>query len=116
VADLEAIEHTIRLFDPEAQLRGPKPLPSPHAAFKGEMRRDVMAALRAAPGPLTSLDIARQVITVRKLPDDPKTVTMVRKRVGAALFKMKVRGWVREIAAVGEYKGWLLVGPEQGAT
>lgn len=46
VADLEAVEHTIRLFDPDAQLGRAKPLPSPHAAFKGEMRRDVMAALR----------------------------------------------------------------------
>ena len=108
IADLEAVEHTIRLFDPQAQLGRAKPLPSIHAAFKGEMRRDVMAALRAASGPLTSLDIARQVIAVRKLPDDAKTVTMVRKRVGAALFKIKAKGWVEEVPQAGEYKGWRL--------
>ena len=34
------------------------------------MRRGVMAALRAASEPLTSLDIARQVIAVRKLSED----------------------------------------------
>lgn len=73
VADLEAVEHTIRLFDPDAELPRAKPIPSPHAAFKGEMRRDVMAALRAAQGPITSLDIARHVIAARKLGDDPKT-------------------------------------------
>lgn len=110
VFDLEAIEHAIRLFDPQAQLGRAKPLPSPHAAFKGEMRRDVLAALRAAQGPLTSLDIARQVITRRKLGEDPKTVTMMRKRVGAALWKLRVRGLVREVAQVGEYKGWCLRG------
>jgi hypothetical protein len=108
VADLEAIEHTIRLFDPDAQLGRAKPIPSPHAAFKGEMRRDVLAALRAAQGPITSLDIARQVITVRGLPDEPQMVTMIRKRVGAALWKLKMRGIAEEVAQVGEYKGWRL--------
>lgn len=108
VSDLEAIEHTIRLFDPDAQLGRAKPLPSPHAAFKGEMRRDVLAALRAASGPLTSLDIARQVVAARMLPDDAKTVTMMRKRVGAALYKLRAKGWVEEVPQAGEYKGWRL--------
>jgi hypothetical protein len=67
-----------------------------------------MAALRAATEPLTSLDIARQVIAVRKLPDDPKTVTMMRKRAGAALWKLKAKGWVEEVEAAGEYKWWRL--------
>ena len=109
VANLEAVEHTIRLFDPDASLPRAKPLPSPHAAFKGEMRRDVLAALRAAQGPLTSLDIARQVIAARKLPDDAKAVALIRKRVGAALWKLKARGIVAEVPLDGDYKGWKLV-------
>ena len=115
VFDLQALEHSIRLFDPDAQLGRAKPLPSPHAAFKGEMRRDVLAALRAAQGPLSSLDIARQVIAARKLPDDPATVTMMRKRAGAALWKLKAKGIVEEVAQVGDYKGWRLVvgGPQK---
>jgi hypothetical protein len=107
VADLEAVEHTIRLFDPDAQLGRAKPLPSEHAAFKGEMRRDVLAALRAADGPLTSLDIARQVIAVRVLPE--AMTTKVRKRVGAALWKLKARGIVAEVPQAGDYKGWLIL-------
>lgn len=106
VFDLEAVEHTIRLFDPDAQLGRAKPLPSPHAAFRGEMRRDVLAALRAATGPLTSLDIARQVVAVRKLPDD--AMVMIRKRVGAALWKLKAKGMVTEVPQEGDYKGWRL--------
>lgn len=109
VADLEALERTIRLFDPDAQLGRAKPTPSPHAAFKGEMRRDVMAALRVATEPLTSLDIARQVIAARKLPYDAKTVTMMRKRAGAALWKLRAKGWVQEAPKDGEYKGWRLL-------
>ena len=72
------------------------------------MRRDVMAALRAAQKPLTSLDIARQVIAARKLPDHPKSVTMLRKRVGAALWKLKAKQWVEEVAQTGDYKSWRL--------
>lgn len=106
VFDLEAVEHTIRLFDPEAQLGRAKPLPSPHAAFRGEMRRDVLAALRAATGPLTSLEIAEQVVRGRKL--DPSVTPMFRKRVGAALWKLAQKGIVAEVAQVGDYKAWTL--------
>jgi hypothetical protein len=107
VFDLEAVEHTIRLFDPDAQLGRAKPLPSPHAAFRGEMRRDVLAALRAAQGPLTSLDIAEQVIAVRKL--DAGMMLAIRKRVGACLWKLRAKGIVEEFPQAGEYKLWRLV-------
>lgn len=108
VFDLEAVEHTIRLLDPDAQLGRAKPLPSKDAAFRGEMRRDVLAALRAAQGPLTSLDIARQVMARRKLATDPKAVIVVRKRVGAALWKLRAKGLVAEVPQEGDYKGWRL--------
>lgn len=95
VFDLEAIEHTICVFDPSAQPSRAESLPSQEAAFKGyQMRREVLNALRTAQGPITSLEIARQVIARRKLSDDPKTVSMIRKRVGAALFKIKAGGWL----------------------
>lgn len=108
VEDLAAIEHTIRLFDPDADLGRAKPVPSRDAAFKGEMRRDVLSALRMAQGPLTSLDIARQVVEVRKLSADPKMVTMIRKRVGACLWKLKAKGMAVEVAQTGDYKAWRL--------
>lgn len=108
VSDLEAVEHTIRLFNPDAQLGRAKPLPAKDAAFKGEMRRHVLAALRAADQPLTSLEIARQVLEVRKINQDPVTVTTFRKRVGACLFKLKCAGLAVEVPQRGEYKGWRL--------
>jgi hypothetical protein len=46
------------------------------------------------------------VIAVRKLPED--TTTMFRKRVGAALWKLKAKGIAEEVAQVGDYKGWRL--------
>lgn len=108
VFDLEAVEHTIRLLDPDAPLGRAKPVPAAHAAFRGEMRRDVLAALRAAQGRvLTSLDIAEQVIAARKL--DASKTTMMRKRVGAALWKLRAKGIVAEVPQEGDYKGWRLV-------
>jgi hypothetical protein len=111
VFDLEAVEHTIRLLDPDAQLGRAKPVPAAHAAFRGEMRRDVLAALRSGAEPATSLHIARQILAARALPDDAKTVTMMRKRVGAALWKLRARGIVAEVPQEGDYKGWRLVAP-----
>lgn len=68
------------------------------------MRWDVLAAIRAAQGPLTSLDIARQVITARGI--DGADVSMIRKRVGACLWKLRAKGWVTEVVRTGEYKAW----------
>jgi hypothetical protein len=32
-------------------------------------------------------------------------MTAIRKRVGAALWKPKAKGWVSEVAQLGDYKG-----------
>jgi hypothetical protein len=108
VFDLEAVEHTIRLLDAEAQLGRAKPLPSPYAAFRGEMRRDVLAVLRSCGEPATSLQIARNIIAARALPDGAKDVIRMRKRVGACLWKLRAKGMVAEVPQAGDYKGWRL--------
>lgn len=107
-ADLEAVEHTIRLLDPDAQLGRAKPVPAAHAAFKGEMRRDVMSALRGCAEPATSLQIARHILASRALPDGADNVIIMRKRVGACLWKLRAKGWVQEVPLAGDYKGWRL--------
>ncbi len=109
VFDLEAVEHTIRLFDPDAQLGRAKPVWGPQQAFRGEMRRDVLAILREAGAePATSLRIARKIIAARALTEDAKTVTMMRKRVGACLWKLRDKGMVEDVPQAGDYKGWRL--------
>ena len=40
-------------------------------------------------------------------PDDPATLTLIRKRVGACLWKMKQAGHAQEVAGVGDLKGWI---------
>jgi len=41
--------------------------------------------------------------------DDQRTVILMRKRVGACLYKLKRNGLVQEVAYTGEYKRWELV-------
>jgi len=112
ICDLDHVDATIRIFDPDADvtLHKPKIYPVKHGAFKGEMRRFVMAALRQASRPITSLDINRGVMQGRGLPaNDDRTTILIRKRVGACLWKLMKRGVVRQVPMAGEYKGWELV-------
>ncbi|SED77523.1 hypothetical protein SAMN05519104_4332 [Rhizobiales bacterium GAS188] len=67
VASLTHIEATIRLFDPSADLGKPKKASIAHAAFRGEMARFVLSALRQAEGePMTTLELARRVMKGRE--------------------------------------------------
>jgi hypothetical protein len=110
IIDLDHVDHTIRLFDPDCDvsLAQPKAFPARHAAFRGEMQRFVLGALRAATGPLTSLEIAIDVVKGRGLdPNDPRAVSLIRKRVGACLFHLKAKGLARDVPTAGAYKGWV---------
>ena len=110
VIDLDHVDHAIRLFNPDCDvtLAQPKQFPPRHGAFRGEMQRFVLGALRAATAPLTSLEIAIEVVKGRGLdPNDPRAVSLIRKRVGACLFHLKAKGLARDVAATaGPYKGW----------
>lgn len=108
VCDLDHLDATIRLFDPEADTSRVARYPTKHRAHKGEMTRFVLAALRDATGPITSLEITRAMIAKRGLNADDGTVVLMRKRVGACLTALKAKGAAREVPRAGEYKGWLV--------
>ena len=87
----------------------PKQFPPRHQAFRGEMQRFVLGALRAASEPITSLEVAIEVVKGRGLdPNDPRAVSLIRKRVGACLFS-KAKGIAPDVPTAGQYKGWELV-------
>jgi len=111
VMDLDAIDAAIRIFDPAADIGAihPKQYPPRHAAFRGEMMRHVMGALRLAKGPVTTRDIALVVMTARGLnSEDAEMLVIIRKRVGACVWKLKQTGHVREVPADGDLKAWVL--------
>jgi len=109
VADLDHIDAAIRIFDPDADIGPAKRYPIAHQAFRGEMARHVLDALRRADRPVTSLEIARHVMEGRGLKDDGRAVIVIRKRVGACLAKLREKGVVRDVPMAGEYKGWEMV-------
>ena len=74
------------------------------------MMRHVMGCLRLADGkPVTTRDVALTVMKARGLnPEDQALLVMIRKRVGACMWKLKRDGAVREEAGVGDLKEWIL--------
>ena len=110
VIDLDAIDSAIRIFDPNADIASIKThhYPRKHAAFRGEMMRFVMDALRTAKGrPITTKEIALNVAKGRGLrEDDHDLLNTLRKRVGACIFKLKRDGALREVEGTGDLKQW----------
>ena len=106
VCDLDHLDATIRLFVPEAGTSRVAHYPTKHRAFKGEMTRFVLAALRDATGPITSLEITKAMISARGLNTNDGTVVLIRKHVGACLTAVKAKNLAVEVPLAGEYKGW----------
>ena len=90
--DLDHLDHTIRVIDPDADIvfDKVKPFPPKFHSFRGEMARFVLGTVPSTDQPVTSLEVAKAVIEGRGLNvDDPRTVSLFRKRVGACLSKLK---------------------------
>lgn len=112
IADLDYIDDAIRVIDPtiDATLTKTKTYPPRMGSFRGEMSRFVLGHLRAAKEPSTTLEIAYAVMEARGLDkNDARAVIVIRKRVGACLYKLKRKGVVREVPSAGEYKRWEII-------
>lgn len=107
--DLDHIDATIRMFDPNADVTRVVRYPTKHRATKGEASRFVLLLLKNATVPLTSFDIVQAQIKARGLKADEQTIVMMRKRVGATLSAQQRLGVVRSIPQEGPYKGWEFV-------
>jgi hypothetical protein len=114
IAELDHLDATIRVFNPEVDIGAirSRPVPPRHAAFKGEVTRTVFKALKDAPGPLTSRDIAEILMVERGLPTtDHQLALLMVKRVGACLQSKKRRGLVRVASSEGRFQAWELEQP-----
>jgi hypothetical protein len=97
IIDLDNLDATLRLFVPDIDLEEirPQPVPPRHAAFKGEVSRIVLGALREAKEPMTTQQLAQHVMGERGLNTaDKRLVRLVGKRVGACLRHWRQRGSV----------------------
>ncbi len=91
--DVDHVDCTLRLFDPDIDLDEikPKPLPPRHHAFKGQVTRAILAMLRSD-GPLDAKAITIRLMAQRDLNVNDKTLTKaMHKRIGAALRNLRDR-------------------------
>jgi hypothetical protein len=69
IIDLDHVDAAIRIFDPSYDVEGVRQkIPSAaHRAIRGDMTRATLDALRGAPGPMTTKELARHVMAERGL-------------------------------------------------
>lgn len=95
--DLDHVDSTILLFDPDAVLDEikAKPMPPRHHAFKGQVTRAILDMLRKSASPMDGLSITQMLMEERELNlADKRLVKTIQKRVGAALRNMRDRGLI----------------------
>jgi hypothetical protein len=99
VLDLESLDATIVQFDPDFQVETIKPKafrPPKDWSNRGQMSRIILSTLRQASEPLTSRDIALQLLVERALDkSDLRLLRLMTKRVGVALRIQRENGVVR---------------------
>ena len=110
IIDLENLDYTIQIFDPDYQVETIRPKafrPPKDWANRGEMSRMVLSILRQAAEPLTTRDIAIQMLLERALDkDDKKLLRLMTKRVGVTLRGQREHGRVKAEQGPGQYMLW----------
>jgi hypothetical protein len=110
LADLEALDATILQFDPGYRVEAITPKafrPPKDWSNRGEMSRVVLSILRQATEPMTSADIALELLVNRALDKhDRKLLRLMGKRVGVALRTQRENGTVRSEQGPGQFVLW----------
>lgn len=113
ILDIDAVDATIRLFQPDIDLDVVKVRPTPrrHEAHRGDTSRLILSLLREAGEPLSHREITQRVMTARglNLADRALCQTM-RDRVGASLRGMRERGALKSGEGSGPRVRWRLAG------
>ena len=111
VIDLDHIDASIHIFDPSIELQEIKsrPVPPKHHAFRGEVTRIVLTALRNAKKPLTTAEIAQRVMAERGLNTaNPRLLKTMIKRAGACLRHWEHKGVASKQPGPGQFVLWEL--------
>ena len=112
VGDLETLDSALLMFDPDYKVESIKPKafrPPKDWSNRGQMTRICLSILRQASEPLTSRDIAVQLLIERALDrDDQRLLRLMTKRVGVALRGQRDKGAVRGEEGPGQYVLWEL--------
>lgn len=113
VTDLENLDATIMQFAPDFHVESIKPKafrPPKDWAHRGEMTKFVLSILRQAAEPMTTRDIALEMLISRALDkSDQRLLRLMTKRVGVALRTQKDNGVVRSLQGTGQFLMWEIV-------
>ena len=98
--DLGAIDRTLGVLGYTGNLDAAMPRQKREVIFgRGELSKAIYGELREADGPLSSRDIAREIVAMRgEDARDRKYLSDLTKRVSKALRGMKAEGHVRSVA------------------
>jgi hypothetical protein len=110
VNDLEAIDRTLRIIAPDMEVEAIRPKafrPPDDWSKRGQMSRLVLSILRQAREPLTSREIAAQMLLEPAMDaEDVKMLRVMTKRVSTALRDQRDRGTVKSEQGPGTYALW----------
>lgn len=113
VIDLESLDATLLQFDPKLEIETIRPRafrPPKDWSKRGEMMRLIISVLRRATEPLTTRDIAFELIVERALDKtDQKLMRLMSKRVGVALRHQRDAGRVKCFLGPGQYNLWQII-------
>lgn len=102
--DLETLDAALKLVAPDLDIPAiaPKMVKPPDDWSKrGEMSRQVFGIMRAANKPLTSREIAAQMIVNRGLAATPKLLNLMTRRVSSCLRDKREQGLAENVATRG---------------
>jgi hypothetical protein len=110
LADLESLDATIVQFNPDFKVESIKPKafrPPKDWAHRGQMSRVVLSILRQAAEPMSSRDIALEMLVTRALDkSDQRLMRLMTKRVGVALRIQRDNGLVEAEQGTGQFVLW----------
>src|ERR1700730_8613325 len=110
VLDLESLDATIVQFEPDFRVETIKPKafrPPKDWSNRGQMSRIILSILRQASEPLTSRDIALELLVERALDkDDQRLLRIMTKRVSVTLRLQRENAVVRCQQGPGQYMLW----------
>jgi len=110
LVDLENLDATIVQFDPSFHVEAIRPKafrPPADWANRGQMSRIVLSILRQAAEPMTSRDVALELLIARAMDKkDQKLLRLMTKRVGVALRTQRDNGTVCAEQGPGQFVLW----------
>jgi hypothetical protein len=110
VNDLEHVDGTLRIVAPDMELEAIRPKafrPPDDWAKRGQMARLVLSILRTAKEPLTTREIAAQMLLERAMDaEDQRMLRVMTKRVGVALREQRDKGRAASVEGPGQFQLW----------